>query len=116
MNKQILDLKGYTFDGDTGRSLRDLYEAVTTIGGTKDSPFVQPYRLEGHDRPAVVNAYLDAEGGRFHIIWYSDKSGLSHVDDVIFDAPSLARHEQADSCDTCGEGLQGIMQELVKDK
>jgi hypothetical protein len=115
MEKQLLDLKGFTFDSDTGRKLSDLYETVNTIGGTKDNPFVLPYQLEGHERPAVVNAYLDSDGKRFHVIWYSDTAGLSHVRDVKFDAPSLARATQTDSCDACGEGMHGILEEMVKD-
>ncbi|MEE8398678.1 MAG: hypothetical protein V3S89_06715 [Desulfobacterales bacterium] len=115
MNQQLLDLKGFTFDSDTGRKLRDLYETVNTMGGTKDTPFVLPYPLEGHERPAVVNAYLDPEGNRFHIIWYSDTSGLSHVDNVILDAPSLAREKQTDPCNSCGEGMVGILEEMAKD-
>ena len=115
MDKQLLDLKGFTFDSDTGRKLSDLYEAVNTIGGTKDTPFVLPFRLEGHERPAVVNAYLDPEGRRFHIIWYSEQSGLSRVDDVILDAPSLAKEKRTDSCDSCGDGILGIMEELAKE-
>ena len=112
LHQQLQDLKGFTFDGDTGRTLGGLYEAVDTIGGTKDTPFVLPYHLEGHDRPAVVNAYLDPEGRRFHVIWYSDKSGLSHVDDVVLDAPSLATDKHTDSCEACGQGIHGIMEEI----
>ncbi len=114
IHKQLLDLKGFTFDGETGRTLRGLYEAVEAIGGSKDTPFMLPFQLEGHDRPAVVNSYLDPEGGRFHVIWYSDKSGLSHLSDVILDAPSLARDKQNDSCEACGEGIHGILEELKK--
>ena len=103
IDKQLLDLKEFTFGGDTGRTLSDLYEAVNTIGGTKDAPFVIPLWLEGNERPAAVNSYLDPEGKRFHIIWCSDNSGLSHVVDVIFDAPSLARERHSDgSCEMCG--------------
>ena len=115
IDKQLLELKGFTFDGDTGRTLRSLYQAVDTIGGTKDVPFVRPYQRQGHDRPAVVNAYLDPEGRRFHIIWYSDDAGLSHVDNVIFDAPSLAEDRRIESCDACGGGIYNILSELDKD-
>jgi len=115
MEKQLLDLKGFTFDGDSGRKLSDLYEAVNTIGGAKDTPFVLPFHREGHERPAVVNAYLDPEGRRFHIIWYSEKSGLSRVDDVILDAPSLEREKATDSCESCSQSFQGILEELGKE-
>ena len=115
MDKQLQDLKGFAFDGDTGRTLNDLYEAVNKMGGTKDAPFVRPFQLEGHDRPAVVNSYLDPEGRRYHVIWYSDKSGLSHVSDVIPDAPSLAKEERADSCGTCADDMHSILQELQQD-
>jgi hypothetical protein len=111
----LMSLKGYTFDGDTGRTLNDLYEAVYTIGGTKDRPFVRPFYIKGHERPAVVNAYLDPEGNRFHIIWYSDPSGLSHVDNIILDAASLAKEAETDSCDTCGEGIYSILKEIGKE-
>ena len=116
IDKQLLELKGFTFDGDTGRTLGDLYEAVNAIGGTKDAPFALPFYVEGHERPAAVNSYLGPEGRRFHIIWYSDNSGLSHVDDVILDAPSLAKDKETDSCETCGEGIHGIMEELEKER
>ncbi len=116
IDKQLMDLKGFTFDGDTGRTLRDLYQSVDAIGGTKDAPFVQPFQLDGHEPPAAVNAYLDPEGRRFHIIWYSDTSGLSHVENVIFDAPSLARDKQTDSCEGCSEGTLGILEELQRDR
>ena len=115
IDKQLLDLKDFTFDGDTGRTLRDLYDSVNAIGGTKDAPFVRPFQLEGHGRPAVVNAYLDPEGRRFHVIWCSDPSGLSRVDSIVFDAPSLVKEEQAESCESCGEGIHGILTELGKD-
>ena len=114
IDKQLIGLKGFTFDGDTGRTLSDLYEAVNTIGGTRDTPFVSPSRLEGSERPAAVNSYLDPDGRRFHIIWHSDNSGLSHVVDVILDAPSLAREEAAGSCEMCG-GVCSIPGELVND-
>ena len=115
MDNQLLDLRGFAFDGDTGRTLRDLYEAVDKMGGTKDAPFRKPFHLEGHDRPAVVNSYLDPEGRRYHVIWYSDKSGLSHVSDVIPDAPSLAKEERADACGTCADDIHGILEELHKE-
>ena len=115
MDNQLLELKGFTFDGDTGRTLGNLYEAVGAIGGAKDAPFVRPFKLEGHDRPAVVNAYVDPEGRRFHVIWYSDEAGLSHVHNVVFDAPSLEKKKQVDSCDACGEDIYTVLGELHKD-
>ena len=39
----------------------------------------------------------------------------SRVDNVILDAPSLAKEEQTDSCEACGEGIYGILAELQKD-
>ena len=112
---QLLGLKGFTFDGDTGKTLSDLYETVNAIGGTRDAPFIKPLRLEGQERPAVVNSYVDPEGRRFHVIWRSDNSGLSFVVDVILDAPSLAREENADSCGTCCGDISGILEELARE-
>ena len=114
IDKQLVGLKGFTFDGDTGRTLSDLYEAVNTIGGTKDAPFVMPSWLKGDEKPVVVNSYFDPEGKRVHVIWNSDNSGLSHVVDVILDAPSLAKEKAAGSCEMCG-GVCSIPGELVND-
>jgi len=107
INEQLMDLKGFTFDGDTGRTIDDLYEAVTTMGCTMDSPFIMPLWPEGSQRPSAVNSFLDPEGKRFHIVWSSDDSGLSRVVDVILDAPSLAKESVAETCETCG-GACGI--------
>ncbi len=115
IDTQLSDLRGFTFDGDTGRTLKDLYAAVFEIGGSKDSPFMRPVYLEGHDRPAVVNSYLDPDGKRHHVIWYSDKSGMSHVSDVIPDAPSLAKEESADSCGSCTDDMHGILDLLQRE-
>ena len=98
----LMLLKGFTFDGDTGRTLKDLYAAVTGTGCTRDAPFVMPTRLEGYERPAAINSYLDPDGRRIHVTWNSDESGLSTVVDVVLDAPSLAREESDhESCDFC---------------
>ena len=109
----LMLLKEFTFDGDTGRTLDDLYAAVSGTGCTRDDPFVMPLRLEGHERPAVVNGYLDPEGKRVHIIWQSDRSGLSRVVDVILNAPPLARERHSDgSCETCSiEMMKEMLQE-----
>ena len=104
INKELTGLKGFTFDGNTGRTLSDLYEAVNKIGYTTDTPFVMPSWREGDERPVVVNSYLDPEGKRVHIVWHSDDSGLSHVTDIILDAPSLAKEKEASSCEMCGGG------------
>ncbi len=99
----LMLLKGFTFDGDTGRTIGDLDAAVSGTGCTRDTPFAMPIWLEGDDVPAGVNSYLDPEGKRVHIIWESDGSGLSRVVDVVLDAPSLAREKaEGDSCDACG--------------
>ena len=116
LNRQLLDLKGFTFDGDTGRTLNNLYEKVHAVGGSKDTPFMVPFFLEGHERPAVVNAYLDPAGNRFHVIWHSDASGLSHVNDVVLDAPSLAKEKHEDSCDGCGQDILSILHKINDDK
>lgn len=110
----LMLLKGFTFDGDTGRTISDLYTAVTGTGCTRDTPFAMPFWLEGDDRPAGVNSYLDPEGKRVHIIWQSDGSGASSVVDVILDAPSLARekHEEGESCEMCSiDMLKEMLQE-----
>jgi len=100
----LMLLKGFSFDGDTGRTISDLYAAVDGTGCTRDVPFIMPWWGEGYDRPAAANSYLDPDGRRVRIVWRSDESGTSQVVDVIFNAPSLARekhHEEGDSCDTC---------------
>lgn len=103
---QLMLLKGFTFDGDTGRGLNDLYKAVSGMGLTRDDPFVSPLWLEDDQRPAVVNSYLEPEGKRVHIVWQSDGSGLSRVVDVILDAPTLAKEKEAGSCEMCsGSGI-----------
>jgi len=108
----LMLLEGFTFDGDTGRTIRDLQAAVTGTGCTRDAPFAMPYRIKGEERPAGVYSYLDPEGKRVHVVWQSDASGLSQVIDVILDAPSLAREEhEGDSCDFCSVEM---MQELAK--
>ena len=91
----LMLLKGFTFDGDTGRTIGDLYAAVSGTGCTRDTPFVMPLWLEGDERPAGVNSYLDPEGKRVHVLWQSDDSGVSRVVDVILNAPSLAREKPA---------------------
>ena len=101
MDEQLKKLKGYTFDGDTGRTLNDLYREVIAKGTTRDFPFMAPYWGDGSERPSVVNSFLDSEGNRFHVVWHSEESGLSSVVDVILDAPSLAREEEECSCDGC---------------
>lgn len=113
----LMLLKGFSFDGDTGRTISDLYAAVSGTGCTKDTPFAMPLWLEGDERPAGVNSYLDPEGKRVHIIWQSDDSGVSRVIDVVLDAPSLAREKhEGESCDICSidmmkEMLQGDTEE-----
>jgi len=103
VDNKLMLLKGFSFDGDTGRTIDDLYAAVSGTGCTRDDPFIMPLWLEGDERPAAVNSYLDPEGKRVHIIWQSDRSGLSHVVDVILNAPSLARERHSDgSCEMCG--------------
>ncbi len=95
-------LKGFSFDGDTGRTIRDLYAAVDGTGCNRDAPFVMPYWLEGNETPAAVNSFLDPEGKRVHVVWQSDDSGLSQVIDVLFDAPSLAKEKhEGGECDAC---------------
>ena len=113
VDDKLMLLKGFSFDGDTGRTLDDLYAEVSGTGCTRDDPFVMPLQLEGHERPAVVNGYLDPEGKRVHIIWKSDRSGLSHVVDVILNAPSLARERHSDeACETCSiEMMKEMLQE-----
>lgn len=100
-DKQLMALKGFAFDGDTGKTLVDLNRAVTAIGYTKDIPFAVPSWVENEKTPIIVNSYLDPKGNRVHVIWHSDESGLSKVVDVVFDAPSLERKKAEGSCGTC---------------
>ncbi len=113
-DNQLLSLKGFKFNGNTGKTLTDLYNAVKTMGGKKDSPFLAPLSIKGRDRFAVINSYLDPSGKRFHIVWQSDKAGLSEVVNVILNAPSLAK-EQENACEMCGDGFASILSEIVKD-
>ena len=110
----LMLLKGFSFDGDTGRTISDLYAAVSGTGCTRDTPFAMPIWLEGDERPAGVNSYLDPEGKRVHIIWQSDSSGVSRVIDVILDAPSLARekHAEGETCEICSID---IMKEMFQE-
>ena len=102
VDNKLMLLKGFSFDADTGRTIDDLYAAVSGTGCMRDNPFVMPLWLEGDERPAVVNGYLSPEGKRVHIIWQSDRSGLSRVVDVILNAPPLARGRHSDgSCEMC---------------
>lgn len=99
----LMLLKGFTFDGDTGRTITDLNTAVTGTGCTKDAPFVAPFWLEGDERPAGLNRYLDPDGKRVHVVWQSDNFGLSRVIDVILNAPAPPEaHSDGGSCDACG--------------
>ena len=98
----LMLLKGFTFDGDTGRTTRDLHAAVSGTGCTRDTPFATHMRLKGDEVPSGLYSYLDPEGRKVHIIWQSDGSGLSRVVDVVLDAPSPAREKhEHDSCDMC---------------
>ena len=106
MSEEIDDiltlLKGFSFDSDTGRTINDLYSAVSGTGCTKDTPFIMPWWIEGDETPAAVNSFLDPDGRRVHVIWRSDDSGLSQVIDVVFDAPSLAKEKhEGGECDAC---------------
>ncbi len=98
----LMLLKGFTFDGDTGRTISDLYAAVSGTGCTRDTLFVMPLWPEGDETPLGVNSYLDPEGKRVHVIWQADDSGLSRVVDVILNAPSLANEKPVgESCEMC---------------
>jgi hypothetical protein len=110
-NEQLIKLKGFTFDGETGRKLSDLYSAVGETGYTKDAPFVRPTWSGDNPRPGAVNSFLDTEGNRAHLIWQSDDSGLSRVVDIVLNAPSLAREATGDACEACGGdcGISGIV-------
>jgi len=103
--EQLVQLKGFTFDGDTGRTLSDLYQAVGNAGYRRDAPFVMPSWRKGDARPVVLNSYLDVEGNRVHVVWQSDDSGQSQVIDIITGAPSLEKNQGADAgaCSACGD-------------
>ncbi len=115
--KQVTRLKGFTFDGDTGRTLRDLSEAVGAAGYRRDAPFVMPSWREGDEIPVVLNSSLDGDGNRVHVVWQSDGAELSRVIDIIDDAPSLekVRAADADACDACGgvAAFRETMQEML---
>ncbi len=109
VQKELVSLKGFTFDGDTGKTLDDLYAAVEKTGYTRDAPFAVPSWREGAERPSVVNSYLDAEGKRAHVIWESDVTGMSRVVDVVMDAPSLLVEKGEGSCGCgCGCGMPDL--------
>ena len=113
----LMLLKGFTFDGDTGRTINDLYSAVVGTGCTRDTPFAMPYWIEGDDKPAAVNSYLDPEGKRIHIIWSSDSSGLSSVIDVVLNAASLAKEKSEDEmCDVCGPNMLEILNLMAEEE
>jgi len=115
IERKLLDLKGFSFDSDTGRTLKDLYKVVNEIGGQKDAPFVSALPIKGRDTPAAINSYLDPDGERFHIIWQSEKSGLSHVTEVVFNAPSLAKVKNEDSCGSCNTGMSDFLEIIHKE-
>lgn len=96
-------LKGFSFDGDTGRTVSDLYAAVDGTGCTRDDPFAMPWWGEGDEKPSAANSFLDPDGRRIRVVWQSDDSGLSEVTDIIFDAASLAKpvREEGDACNSC---------------
>jgi hypothetical protein len=56
-NDELMLIKGFTFDGDTGKTMSDLYHAAEELGLTRDTPFAMPLWLEGDGRPAVANSY-----------------------------------------------------------
>ena len=117
--EQLMQLKGYTFDGDTGRTLRDLYQAVGDAGYERDAPFIMPSWRDGDDMPVVLNSYLDDDGNRVHVVWQSDDAGQSIVVDIIADAPSLQKVavDDAESCSACGgtatflDALQALLED-----
>ncbi|UCH42557.1 MAG: hypothetical protein JSW16_07045 [Dehalococcoidales bacterium] len=117
INDTLMLLKGFTFDGDTGRTIQDLYSAVTGTGCTKDTPFAMPSWVEGDEKPVAVNSYLDPEGKRVHIIWRSDTSGLSRVIDVVLNAPSLAKDKPAEaSCDVFHIDMMEMIQQIAEEE
>ena len=103
-NDQLMKLRGFSFDGDTGRKLSDLYAAVGETGYTRDAPFVRPTWSGDNPRPGAVNSFMDTEGNRAHLVWQSDESGLSRVVNVVLNAPSLAGETTGDACGSCGAG------------
>ena len=114
VDNKLMLLKGFSFDGDTGRTIDDLYAAVSGIGYTRDDPFVMPLWLEGDERPVAVNSYLDAEGKRVHIIWKLDCLGLSRVVDVVLNAPPLVMERHSDgSCEMCSIDM---MKEMLQEE
>jgi len=115
MEKKLLALKGYSFDGDTGRTLKDLYKAVNDIGGQKDAPFVSSLSIKGRSAPAAINSYLDPGGERFQIVWQSESSGISHVTEIRFNVPSLAKIKNEDSCGSCNAGMSDLLESIYKD-
>ena len=113
----LMLLKGFTFDGDTGRTISDLYAAVSGTGCTRDTPFVIPLWREGDETPLGVNSYLDPEGKRVHVIWQSDDSGLSRVVDVVLNAPSLAKEKPVgESCEMCSIEMMKQMSQDEMDR
>ena len=113
----LMLLKGFTFDGDTGRTINDLYSAVVGTGCTRDTPFAAPSWVEGDEKPVAVNSYLDPEGKRVHVIWHSDNFGLSSVIDVVLNAPSLAKEKPEDeSCDACGINVVEMMKQMAEEE
>lgn len=103
VRERLVALKGFTFDGQTNRHLSDLYQAIEATGCTKDAPFVAPLWSETTERPAVANSYLDPEGKRVVVVWHSDESGTSCVEDILFDAEPLLKREPSCSCEACGD-------------
>ena len=113
----LMLLKGFTFDGDTGRTIDDLYSAVLGTGCTRDTPFAMPSWVEGDEKPVAVNSYLDPEGKRIHVIWRSDNSGLSSVIDVVLNAPSLAKEKpEGEVCDMCGTNVMDMMKQMAEEE
>lgn len=99
---RLAAMKGFTFDGSTGRRLKDLYDAVNATGCVRDEPFTTPHWNEGEDRPEVVNRYLDSEGKRINVVWNSGSDGTSRVTDVVFDAPPPEPRQQCSCGGGCG--------------
>ncbi len=100
--EKLAALKGFTFDGRTGRKLKDLYNAVNATGCTRAEPFVTPRWNEGEDRPEVVNRYLDAAGERVNVVWSSDSDGTSRVTEIVFDAPPPEPKQKCSCNGECG--------------
>lgn len=114
VDSKLMLLKGFSFDGDTGRTIDDLYAAVSGIGCTRDDPFITPWWLEGDERPVAVNSYLDPEGKRVQIIWKLDRLGLSRVVDVILNAPPLVMERHSDG--SCGVCSIEMMKEMLEEE